>query len=94
MGHRDGVSEGKLRHPTRILPEFQPAGHLGALFIPLHLRHLPSRSEEQEPMNGQPMVIAPDLDRRRVQLIAFSVGPVSVSIQAIGPRPKKRYAGL
>src|ERR1700724_3778889 len=83
MGHRDGVSEGELRHPFRVLPELQPAGHLCALLIALHLGHLPSRSKEQEPMNGQPIVIAPDLARRWIQLIAFSVGPVSASIQAM-----------
>ncbi len=65
-----------------------------ACVVGVQRRHLPGGSEEQQAVNRQAIAIAPDFDGVRVQQIALPVGPICIAIQTIGPRRKKRDAGL
>jgi hypothetical protein len=86
--HSQVVREGELRHQLRMPPELDPARHVRRRL----LRHPPQRREVQQPVDRQPVAVAPQVAEIRIQPVALAIHEVFVAVDAIRPRSEERDA--
>ena len=75
MSHLVRMRNRPVRHQLRMLPELQPAGHMGRFLIRLTLHHFPGRRCREHSMNRYPIPIAANRIERHIEHVPLPVSP-------------------